>query len=113
MLDLVVLGSGLAIYRRLRMRSKVRTVTGGALIAASFGVFALATLLWASPYRLLFQADVPRLSYAGQRCYELGRQEGEVLIYCPENQQPKVRRVLENDRQLQATGITENIYSPR
>ena len=92
------------------MRSKPRTVTGAALIAAVAGVFAMSTLLWSAPYRLLFQADALRVMYAGQRCYELGQQQKELLIYCPESSQPRIRSVPENDPQLTRTGVIENIY---
>jgi protein kinase-like protein len=107
MLDVLVLASGLAIYRLVRLRRERPTMTASALVAGLAGVFVLAVIMWAAPYRLLFQADRPAVRVEGRSCYDLGRSNAQVLVYCP-GAEPRVRRV--DERTAEDTGLSENIF---
>jgi hypothetical protein len=112
-LDWLLVAGGWAFYRLWKIRrARPLDVDTMPLVALAL-TLSLATLMWAAPYRLFFQSDRPRLEVAGERCYDLGRGEGEVLIYCPGSAQPKVRRVAVNTPGLRDTGITESIFAPK
>jgi serine/threonine-protein kinase len=109
--DWLVLGTAWALLRMRRMRREA----GGTLDAAPVAALALTLLvgatLWVAPYRLWFQSERPRIQLNGQRCYDLGRRGGEVLVYCPDAAQPKVHRVPAADPGLHDTGITESVFT--
>jgi hypothetical protein len=112
-LDFLALGTGLALYRLIRLRQG-RTNRGSVIVVfAIAAMFVLATFLWDGPYRLLFQAERPRIEVDGQRCYNLGERQFEILMYCPDGPQPKVRRVRSDDPGLHDTGITESVFTSR
>jgi hypothetical protein len=115
-LDLLVVGSGLSIYWLARLRQRRATKTSAAWLATLGSVFALATVLWTAPYRLLYQAEFSRITVESQRCYDLvsprlasARAGDQVLIYCPNGPQPKVRRV--STSAVRDTGITESVFT--
>lgn len=111
-LDWVVVGTGWALYRLLKIR-RARPLDVDVLpIAALAATLVLTTVMWAAPYRLFFQSERPRIEVGGERCYDLGRRETEWLIYCPDARQPKVRRVAVSTPGLRDTGITESIFAP-
>jgi hypothetical protein len=107
-----VLGSGLSLYWLLRLNWR-RSAAGIGAVAAVGALFAFATLMWDAPYRLLFQSERPRVLFENQRCYDLGRNDDERLLYCPESADPKVRRARTGDPRLQDTDVTESIFTPR
>jgi Protein kinase domain len=112
MLDLLVLGSGLSLYWLLRLNWR-RSVAGIGAVAAVGALFALATLMWDAPYRLLFQSERPRVLFENQRCYDLGKNDEETLLYCPEAADPRVRRARTGDPRLHDTDVTESIFTPK
>jgi hypothetical protein len=112
LLDLLVLGSGLALYRLLRLNWR-RSATGIGSVAAVTALFAIATLMWDAPYRLLFQSERPRVRFDNQRCYDLGKKDQDTLIYCPEGSDSRIHHVRRGDPRLQDTDVTESIFTPR
>lgn len=111
LLDLLVLGSGLSLYWLLRLNWR-RSAAGIGGLAAVGALFALATIMWDAPYRLLFQSERPRVGFGSERCYDLGRNDEGTLIYCPDGSDPKVHRTRSGDPPLQDTGVTESIFTP-
>ena len=112
LLDCLVLGSGLALYRLLRLNWR-RSAAGIGSVAAVGALFALATLMWAAPYRLLFQSERPRVRFDNERCYDLGRKDQDILLYCPDGPDPKVRRARTGDPRMHDTDVTESVFTPR
>jgi protein kinase-like protein len=112
-LELLVWGVTLASVRLVRMRRRERTPASAAVLTALVGILIMAVGMWAVPWRLVVQSEFPRMSYAGQRCYDLGRESSSVLLYCPDSAQPRVQRVPANDARLHDTGITESVFSSR
>jgi len=56
------------------------------------------------------QSDRSKMVFDGQRCYDLGREGLQILLYCPDGQ-ARVQRVSSNDPRLRDTGITETVFS--
>ena len=114
LLDYLVLGMSLSLYRLVRMRRRRTTHDGLAQVVAVAATLALATIMWDAPYRLLFQAERPRIGFDRWRCYNLGSNQEELLIYCPEAEPPKVRRVPLGDQRIHRTDSddTESVFTP-
>jgi serine/threonine protein kinase len=113
MLDVLVFGTGLAIYRLVRKQRRSDARNTVTLIAPVAAIFLLAVVLWDGPYKVLFQNRFKRVEFEQQRCYELGADSSETLLYCPDGPQPTVRRVPAGDSRVTDTGITESIFTPR
>ncbi len=111
-LDWLVLGTGWMLWRTYATR-RARADVGASPIVALAATLMLAVVLWAAPYRLFFQSERPRMNVNGERCYDLGRRNGEMLIYCPDAPQPKVRRVTADDPGVRDTGMTESVFTVR
>ena len=93
------------------MRRRERTPGSAALLTALIGVLILSVMMWAAPWRLVMQSDLPRMLFDGQRCYDLGRDARQLLLYCPDGPQPRVQRVSTSDVRLRDTGITESVFT--
>lgn len=111
MLDWAVLGTGWGLLRMFRLRRTSSPAVHPAYVAAVAAVFVLSTILWNAPYRVMFQSQHARVDYDGTRCYRLGAASAELLLYCPDAAQPKVRRIPEADARLKDTGLTESVFA--
>jgi serine/threonine-protein kinase len=60
------------------------------------------------PYRLLYHNEFTRVTFAGARCYEIGRSAREVLLYCPDAEPPRIQRVTKDDVRLPPAGVIIN-----
>jgi serine/threonine-protein kinase len=112
-LDFLVVGLGLALYRVIRLRGRHASRPGSAYAVAVGAMLILSTYMWGAPYRVLFQSERPLVELDGQRCYDLGSNQHQTMIYCPEGAPPQVRRVPLNDPRIRDSGITESIYATR
>jgi serine/threonine protein kinase len=110
-LEWVIWGVTLASVRLVRMRRRERTPTSAALLTALLGVLITAVLMWAAPWRLVMHSDSPRMILDGQRCYDLGREGSQILLYCPDAPVARVQRVAIGDKRLSDTGIRESVFS--
>ncbi|PYR65907.1 MAG: hypothetical protein DMF88_18145, partial [Acidobacteria bacterium] len=102
------------VYSSVR-RSNVRISSGTA--AYVLGVALAAFLLFrVIPFRMVYQNKFPRVDYGNMRCYDLGRANGMVRLFCPDQDpdvSPRMMTKEEGDRNLQARGITESIFTLR
>ena len=104
----------LASVRLVRMRTRERTPTSAALLTALLGVLVMAVIMWAIPWRLVMHSESPRMVFDGQRCYDLGHEGPQILLYCPDAPLARVRRLsTEGNGAPQGTGITESVFSTR
>jgi serine/threonine protein kinase len=112
LLELTMLGIGFGLYRASRMRQPGMRLDIAATAWAA-GVLAIAVLLTVIPYRLFLQNhQFARAQYAGMRCYVLGQDGREYLLFCPESDAPRNQTVSINDPRLRVEGITESIFTP-
>jgi tRNA A-37 threonylcarbamoyl transferase component Bud32 len=109
-LEWLIWATTLASIRLVRMRRIERTPTSAVLLTALVGVLIPAVVIWAAPWRLVMQSDRPKMLFDGQRCYDLGREGSQVLLYCPDGPE-RVLRVSVKDTRLHDTGITETVFS--
>jgi hypothetical protein len=93
------------------LRHSGRPIDRGTTIGA-VALLAIAVLLLEVPWRLIYKSDFERVEYADQRCYETGRREGEILLFCPDTAPPRnlVRAI--DDPRLRRTGDWDNIFGP-
>jgi tRNA A-37 threonylcarbamoyl transferase component Bud32 len=112
-LDILVPLAGFAALRLARMRRRQPTAISAALLTAQLAVLLVVTVLWAAPYRLLMWSEMPRVQFDGQRCFDLGKEPGSRLVYCPDAPQPKVQRIAEPNPRLQDANFRESVFAPR
>ena len=108
--NVLLLLSALGLFRVLKLRRGQRTKRGLGAVALTVAVFVVVVLMHAFPYRILFQNAAEKVSFAGDRCYVLGEDGAELLIYCPDTDRPHnrvVRRTM-----MQKLGVTESIFTP-
>jgi hypothetical protein len=74
---------------------------------------AIAILMTAIPYRIAWQRnEFPRARYADMRCYVLGQDAPNLLLYCPESTAPRTVTVPSTDRRVRLEGFDESIFVP-
>jgi Protein kinase domain len=100
----------LASWRLVRLRREQKTTYSTALLTALVGVVVLAVIMWVAPWRLVVQSERPVLLFDGHRCYDLGRERAELLVYCPDGS-PRIQRVAAQDPRLRDTGTAEVVFS--
>lgn len=88
--------------------------TAGAIDQATRGgglaMLVATVLLLQLPYRLMFQNEQLVVEHDGLRCYELGRRERDVLIYCPRWDPPRIR-IRAGDSVI-STNVREHLFTP-
>lgn len=98
-----------AVYTSVR-RTGSRVPIG--VSAYVIAVPAVAFLLMrAMPWTIVYGNELPRVDYGEVRCYALGRQAEETLVFCPDDSPPRVHR--HKDRELTDRGFRENVFTPR
>jgi serine/threonine protein kinase len=107
---LLVIALALAtVVLRGVLKAKRRAPRLGPALAMGV-VIACATVLMEFPWRILWQADFPRVQYAGERCYEVGAKEDDLLLFCPLSSQSTTRIIERGDELLVPTGVIESVF---
>jgi hypothetical protein len=97
-----VIRSWLKAHGRERSRGStlaLAVVIGGAAIVMNF------------PWRILFQADFPKVTYAGENCYEAGERQERFFLFCPLSSRAHGRIVERSDPALVFTGVIESVFT--
>jgi hypothetical protein len=111
-LPLLILGMVVA-RQRVRRWQRTSGLPGDAWASAiGFLLVAAAIALLTMPYRIFQHSDFPRVSLAHQRCYAIGEQGQELLLFCPEGDVPRIRVVRHSDPLLGQTTQVESIFTP-
>lgn len=107
--SLIAMSAGLVRVVRLRARHGTRGNAGG-LVALAI-VVAAFLLMNEAPYRILWKSYAQRSDYNGARCYIIGTEGTDSLLFCPGSAPPRNKIVHANDPGFRTLGITENIFS--
>jgi hypothetical protein len=111
-LDVLVFAYLLLLYAVFaEARRRGQTIPRWARVTA-FVVPALALMMWEMPYRMAYHSSFARVDFAGARCYELGRDDPQVLLFCPDVVPPRNRIVLSSDPRLAPRGVMESVFTP-
>jgi hypothetical protein len=108
MLTLLLLAMALS-WRAMLRRSPARAMDRGTIVGG-VAVMALVLLMLEVPWRLIYKSDFPRVTFAGARCYQTGRNGEDLLLFCPENPRPRNTSVKASDPRLTPTGVRESIF---
>ena len=112
-LELTMLVVGLGLYRAFRATRESGARLDAAAVGCACCVLVIALLMTVIPYRIAWHANqFVRAQFDGLRCYVIGQDAGEMLLYCPDSPVPHNRIVLRDDRRLRVEGILENIFTP-
>jgi hypothetical protein len=79
----------------------------GGLLALAFTLIVFQTV----PFRIVYQNSGERVSYHDKRCYLVGRNNADLMIFCPQQEPPWTVVVKDGDPFLRKDGIVENIFS--
>jgi len=112
LIDLFLLVYGVIALRILSAARKRSLHIATATRLAAVTVPVLALILWQVPYRLMYQSAFQRVDLEDLRCYRLGEDTSQVLLYCPDLAPPRSRLVRSTDPRLRDRGVFENIFMP-
>jgi hypothetical protein len=101
------------LLRVLSLRARLGTRNGRGPLAALAIVVAVLLLLNEVPYRILWKSDAMRSEYDGTRCYVIGQNDTQALLFCPDIAPPRTKVVQKNDSRFRSTGVVENIFTTR
>jgi len=114
LVEVVLFAYGLAVYvvytNAGRAGVRIPAVTTTYVLAVP--VVALL-LMRAIPYRVVYQNAFERVDYGDMRCYDLGRREGMVRLFCPDESPPRIRDKAVTDPALHDRSIRESVFTPR
>lgn len=117
-LMILAMGAGmLALGRRFRAAARNRVVSsiptsrGTVWRFGSLAAMAVAFVLLAAPYRLMWHDEVEVALLDSRRCYVLGRSDAAVKVFCPTLDVPRSRLVARTSPQLELTGVIESLYT--
>lgn len=117
MMILAMSAGGLALGRRFRASARNRppsSIPSSRTTVWRFGslaAIAVAFVMLAAPYRLMWHAEVEVARYESRRCYVLGESDSEVKVFCPTLDVPRTRLIARTNPQLEMTGIIESLYT--
>jgi predicted Ser/Thr protein kinase len=109
----LVAGLGAAITRIMRLRSRDSLRRGGSALGLVCAMTAVTLVMCVWPYRIVWQANMPRLDVAGERCYRIGETGEDWLIHCPDREPPRNRVLKRTDPSVRDTGLKQNVFTPR
>jgi hypothetical protein len=95
-------------FKRGRERNEPdgRTWAGIAVLAFSVVFFQV------TPFRVMYQNKAERVAYKSERCYLVGQQTNEALLFCPQRASPPLDQIVNiNDPDLRREGLYESIFS--
>ena len=101
------------LVRVLSLRARLGTRKGKGPLAALAIIVAVLLLLNEVPYRILWKSDAMRSEYDGTRCYVIGQNDTQALLFCPDIAPPRTKVVQKNDSRFRLTGVVENIFTRR
>lgn len=107
---LILMTAGLLRVLRLRRARRIRR--GRSTVAALSAVVGIILLLGEVPYRIMWQNKAPRATFGGERCYVIGDNGRDYMVYCPDVSPPRDRVVAKTDPSLKLSGVVESIFTP-
>jgi predicted Ser/Thr protein kinase len=109
---LLLMAAGLFRVLRLRHARQIRRARGAVVALSS--VVAVILLLVEVPYRLMFKNAEPRVPLDGERCYVIGDNGSEYLVYCPGASPPRNRVVAKTvlTPDVVKSSVVESIFTP-
>lgn len=102
---------GLGVLRAIGLRRTQTPPPGVHSLAPAFAVFVVAVVMVILPWRLLNQNQFERIDFAGSRCFQIGRDADQLLLYCPEVEVPRNIIVTASDPRVRPTGRVESIFT--
>jgi hypothetical protein len=110
--EYVLLAYGLAVYAVYSSMRRTTSRLPASVMAYVIAVPAIAFLsMRAAPWKVVYGNELPRMDVGQVRCYELGRRAEETLVFCPDENPPRVQR--HKTSELQDRGFRESVFTPR
>jgi hypothetical protein len=98
-----------AVYASVR-RTGFRVPAAAAAYVVAVPAIAFL-FVRAMPWMVVYGNELPRVDYGSTRCYELGRRADDTLVFCPDDEPPRVQR--HKNSELQDRGFLESVFTPR
>jgi hypothetical protein len=110
-MSMLILAMSIGVWQLVKLRRRAGATGGRARLVAIFTAIAMAFVILAFPYRLIWQNRFEAASYGSMQCYIIGERAGDTLLYCPAWEVPKVRTIARSDSSVRPTGRIESIYT--
>jgi hypothetical protein len=107
-----ILGFTVAWASAFRDQHTSETKISNATATAGVGMILLLLLLFLLSYRTIYKNTFERVTFDSARCYVIGQQRSEVLLYCPDTNPPRNRVVNAEDPRLEPLHFVESIFTP-
>jgi hypothetical protein len=106
---MVLMTSGwVAILHRQR---RGRTTVAPSTLAGGVTVTVLLLLVYVVPWRIVYSVRHERVDLDTNRCYIVGERPGDLLLYCPDINPPKMRIARADDQHVRRVNAVESIYT--
>jgi hypothetical protein len=112
-MSMLILAMSLGAWQLIKLRRRLGVTSGRATFVAIFAAIAMAFVILAFPYRLIWHNRFEAATYGSMQCYVIGERGSDALLYCPSWEAPKVRTIPRSDPDLRPTGRIESIYTRR
>jgi hypothetical protein len=104
---------GVGLYQAVRLGHRSGTSLDPSATACAIGVLTIALMMTVIPYRIAWQPNLfPRAQFDGMRCYVLGQNAQNHLLYCPESAVPHNQTVARTDKRFHPEVINESLFTP-
>ena len=110
--SLLAVGSGWSWYAHLRAAPRPQLEADRFLIATGLVVLVATLALLVTPYRIFWQNRFERVLFDSMRCYVIGVNSPDALLYCPDAPPPRTRVLPASDPRVQRSGVLESIFVP-
>lgn len=109
---LLVLVCAAAIAIGIRRSLTTGEVVAWSSVFAGLAVTGASVFLWAMPHRLLWQEKHTRVTFGQERCYDVGPEGRDVLLFCPLRGLPRTLVVSRGDPRLDwSDSHTERVFA--
>ena len=110
--SLLAVGSGWSWYAHMRTAPRPQLEADRFLIATGLVVLAATLALLVTPYRIFWQNRFERVLFDSMRCYVIGVNSPDALLYCPDAPPPRTRVLPASDPRVERSGVLESIFVP-
>lgn len=84
-------------WRAVLTRPSARMRADGPVVAGGIGIIVLLLVMLELPYRLVYHSERPVVAHGSQCCFDLGRRDDRVLLYCPTAPAPRIVEAAETE----------------
>ena len=109
-LEMLMLVLGIGIRRIVRVQREQKQAVRLGPLSGIVAVLGIALTLVVAPWRVLWDASFPEVTFDGQRCFLIGAHGEDVLVHCPELSPRRNQRTTRSDPKLTPTTRVDDLF---